>query len=94
MIGAAHKEYFEKIAYNLFRIRSEKKLTQEHLYFLCNVERSKISRIEHAKEDFILSTILNLATALEVDLKELLDFTVTIPQKFRKSHLTPKKKKK
>lgn len=67
-----HKEHYQVIGNNLRRIRLEKGLSQQDLANRCDVERAKISRIENATEDFMLSTLLELASALEVSLSELM----------------------
>lgn len=67
-----HKEHYQVIGNNLRRIRLEKGLSQQDLANRCDVERAKISRIENAAEDFMLSTLLELATALDVHLTELI----------------------
>lgn len=61
-----HKEQFKIIGANLRKIRDEKGFSQQDLANRCDVERAKISRIENATEDFLLSTLLELASALEV----------------------------
>lgn len=67
-----HKEHYQVIGNNLRRIRLEKGLSQQDLANRCDVERAKISRIENATEDFMLSTLLELTSALEVSLSELM----------------------
>ena len=67
-----HKEHYQVIGNNLRNIRLEKGLSQQDLANRCDVERAKISRIENATEDFMLSTLLELATALEVNIDELI----------------------
>jgi transcriptional regulator with XRE-family HTH domain len=68
-----HKEHYQVIGNNLRRIRLEKGLSQQHLANRCDVERAKISRIENASEDFMLSTLLELAFALEVNIAQLIE---------------------
>ena len=51
--------------------RKEKKLSQLDLASLCNMERSNLSRIESGKSNLTLQTMVSIAMALEVDLKEL-----------------------
>jgi len=68
-----YQEHYKIIGANLRRIRTDKGLSQEDLANKCNVERSKISRIENASEDFMFSTLLRIADALEVNVKILLE---------------------
>lgn len=46
-------------------------LTQKELADKFSGDRSKISDIENGKEDFMLSTLLDIAEGLNVDLKKL-----------------------
>ncbi|HEY0056941.1 MAG TPA: helix-turn-helix transcriptional regulator [Pedobacter sp.] len=69
-----HKEHYQLIGNNLRRIRLEKGLSQQDLANRCDVERAKISRIENASEDFMLSTLLELSIALEVPIDKLVKF--------------------
>jgi transcriptional regulator with XRE-family HTH domain len=52
--------------------RKEKKLSQLDLASLCNMERSNLSRIESGKSNLTLQTMVSIATALEVEVRELL----------------------
>jgi len=67
-----HKNQFEIIGTNLRRIRDQKGFSQQDLANRCDVDRAKISRIENATEDFFFSTLIEIASALEVDLSDLL----------------------
>ena len=68
-----HKEQFKIIGANLRKIRDEKGFSQQDLSNRCDVERAKISRIENATEDFLLSTLLELASALGINPADLFD---------------------
>lgn len=59
---------------NLQKIRNEKKLSLRTLASYCDLDDSKISKIENGKLNVQLSTIIELARGLSVDPKELLDF--------------------
>lgn len=69
------KEYFILLGKNLQRLRKQKKWSQQQLANECDVDRAKISDIERANEDFHFNTILELCIALNIEPKELLDFT-------------------
>ena len=45
------------------------------LAYMVNVEYSQISRIEHGKINTSLSMVYELALALEIEVKELFDFS-------------------
>jgi len=67
-----HREFFVAIGENLRAIRKQKGFSQQDIANRCDVDRAKISSIETAKEDFVLTTLLEIADALEVDVQELL----------------------
>lgn len=58
----------------LRKLREERNLGLRGLAARCNVDHAKISDIENGKEDFMFSTLIELAKGLEVQPKELLDF--------------------
>ncbi len=65
-------EIYARIGKNIKKRRSELKLTQDQLAKRTSkIDRAKISDIENAKEDFMFSTLLELANALEIDVEEL-----------------------
>jgi len=52
--------------------RKEKNISQEKLALLCNLDRSYMGRIERGEVNVTLERLYELASALEVDVKELL----------------------
>ena len=50
----------------------EKKITQEALALQCGIDRSYIGRIERGEVNLTVEKLYEIATALEVDMKELL----------------------
>jgi len=69
---ADHEKYFKIIGKNVKRVRTEQGLSQQKLADKCDkVDRSKISDIENAKEDFMLSTLLEICEALSVNVTEI-----------------------
>lgn len=52
--------------------RKEKKFTQEALALQCGIDRSYIGRIERGEVNLTVEKLYEIATALEVDMKELL----------------------
>lgn len=68
-----NKEYLQKFAKHLKKLRKEKGLTQDD--FDCEeISRSMISLVEIAKTDITLSKIKTIADKLGVQPKDLLDF--------------------
>ena len=68
-----NKEYLQKFANNLKKLRKERKLTQEDLESE-NVSRSMISLVELVRSDLTISTAKAIADSLGVQVKELFDF--------------------
>lgn len=67
-----HIEIYSRIGKNIRNRRLELKLTQEQLAKKTSkVDRSKISDMENGKEDYMLSTLLELANGLNIDIEEL-----------------------
>ena len=66
-----HKETFKIIGLNVKKDRKEAKLTQQNLGDRAMGDRAKISDIENGKENFMLSTLLDIAEGLNIDVKKL-----------------------
>lgn len=72
-MNSNNNEIYVIIGANLKRFRKEMKLSQQDLANKCDkVDRAKISDIENIKEDFMLSTILDISNALGKTLKEMI----------------------
>ncbi|MEN8358796.1 helix-turn-helix transcriptional regulator [Acinetobacter towneri] len=52
--------------------RTEKKISQESLALLCGIDRSYLGRIERGEVNLTVEKLYEIASALEVDMKELL----------------------
>lgn len=63
----------EIFAGNLQRERKRLELSQEALGFRCGLNMSEISRLERARRDPRLATIVKLANALGIPPSQLLD---------------------
>lgn len=68
------KEYLQKFAKNLKKIRKQKGLTQDDLAVSDKISRSMISLIEIAKTDVTVSKVKLIADTLKVKPKDLFDF--------------------
>lgn len=69
-----NKEFLQKFAKNLKRIRKEKGLKQDDFLAINGISRSMIAMAETAKTDITLSKLKIIADVLNVEPKELLDF--------------------
>jgi HTH-type transcriptional regulator/antitoxin HipB len=63
----------EIIGKEIKRIRRIKKISQTQLGVLIGVERSQIAKIENAKKDTRISTVVRVFKALEVKVKFVLE---------------------
>ena len=69
-----NKEYLQKFAKNLKKIRKEKGLTQDDLAQSDKISRSMISLIEIARTDITISKVKIIADTLGIHPKTLFDF--------------------
>lgn len=69
------KEFLQKFARNLKRIRKEKGIKQDDFLATEGISRSLIAMVETAKSDITLSKLKIIADVLSVEPKELLDFS-------------------
>lgn len=60
-------------AQKLIKLRKERKLSQEKLALLCNVDRTHIGRIERLERTPGLEILDKIAIGLKIPLKELMD---------------------
>ena len=76
MASIKHKDldYLKVVGSNITRIRKKKGLTTKELGYLCDIEKSNLIPIEKGRINVTLSTLVKIATALEVDLKDLFTF--------------------
>lgn len=79
LLTALKSSYYdiqEKFGSNLKRIRESNGLSLRDLSSKCNLDDSKISKIENGRFNIQLSTIIELAKGLELEPKELLNFKI------------------
>lgn len=68
------KEYLIKFGENLKKIREAAGYTQRSLASNCKIDHSDISKMEKGDKNVTILTILELANALGVKPRKLLDF--------------------
>lgn len=61
------------IGLNINRIRKEKRMTQEDLCGMTELDRSHLSEIENGKMNITVRTLSKIAQGLGVSLKDLID---------------------
>ncbi len=69
-----NKEYLQKFANNLRKIRKAKGIKQDDFLNVAGISRSTIAMVETCKTDITLSKIKIIADALDIPPKDLLDF--------------------
>ena len=68
------KEFLQKFANNLKKIRKQKGIKQDDFLNIEGISRSMISMVEIAKTDITLTKLKIIADVLKVSPKDLLDF--------------------
>ncbi len=68
------KEYLQKFANNLKKIRKEKGIKQDDFLNVDGISRSLVSMVETVKSDITLSKLKIIADVIGVEPKDLLDF--------------------
>lgn len=64
---------YKRIGSNIKKYRKRAKLTQEQLADKSTkLDRAKISDMENGKEDFMFSTLLEIANGLNIDVEKLI----------------------
>jgi len=69
-----NKEYLQKFANNLKKIRKAKGIKQDDFLQVEGISRSLISMVETVKSDITLTKLKIIADVLGVEPKDLLDF--------------------
>ena len=72
MIRQSDKTNLKKLGANIKRLRETKNLSLRELSYECDIDNSKISKIEKGQINITFTTILQIAKALEVNPSDLL----------------------
>lgn len=75
MISELDKDVLLLFGKNLKALRLAKKLTYRQMALRCNVDYGDIQKIESGKVNITILTLIELAKALELPPKDLLDIT-------------------
>ncbi len=73
LIRDSDKKYLKILGANIKRLRESKDLSLRQLSYACNIDNSKIAKIEKGQVNITFTTLLQLATALEIHPSELLN---------------------
>lgn len=72
MIRQSDKANLKKLGAQIKKLREAKKLSLRELSYACDIDNSKISKIEKGQINITFTTMLQLAKALETEPSELL----------------------
>ena len=68
------KEYLILLGNHIRQIRLSKKISQTEIAYRCGFDKSNYNTIEAGKRNPTITTLLKIASALEVSLEEILIF--------------------
>lgn len=69
-------DYIIRLGISIRQIREQKELSQQNLADICNIPKTTIGRIERAEINTTIKTFVKIANALEIEPKDLLNFSV------------------
>jgi len=69
----SEETFLINLGIHIRQLREKKNLSQENLAHDCNIPKSQIARIELAKINTTVKTLIKIANALDVEPKELFD---------------------
>ncbi|MEO6508798.1 MAG: helix-turn-helix transcriptional regulator [Patescibacteria group bacterium] len=73
MVRENNKKYLKILGANIKRLRETKNLSLRELSYACDIDNSKISKIEKGQINITFTTLLQLANALEIHPSEILN---------------------
>jgi transcriptional regulator with XRE-family HTH domain len=73
-MDVSEDRFLQEVGLLIKKLREQKGLSQEDLANDCNIPKSQIGRIERAEINTTLKTFYKIATALQVNPVDLLDF--------------------
>ncbi len=78
MITPGDKKSLLTFGENLRRLRKEKGMSLREMSYACSIDNSKIAKIEKGQINITLTTLLQLAQALELPASALLDYAPAV----------------
>ena len=70
----SEETFIANLGIHIRQLREKKGLSQQALADDCDIPKNQIGRIERAEINTGIRTLIRIANALDIDLKELLDF--------------------
>ena len=71
-MGVVYEEEVSYISYRIRELRRERRLTVQELAYRCDMERSKLSRIEAGRTNLTVKTMCIICNALSVSLRDVI----------------------
>lgn len=72
----SEETFITNLGTHIRQLRESKNLSQQDLANDCNIPKSQVARIERAKINTTVRTLIKIANALEIEPKELLNFQI------------------
>jgi len=73
-MNISEETFLVNLGIHVRQLRDKKGLSQQALADDCNITKSQIARLEVAKVNTGIKTLVKIANALDIEPKELLDF--------------------
>ncbi|QEE50334.1 helix-turn-helix transcriptional regulator [Flavobacterium alkalisoli] len=73
-MNISEEKYLIELGNKIKHFREENNLSQEDLANDCNIPKSQIGRIERAEINTTIRTLIKIASALNIPVKDLIDF--------------------
>ena len=70
----SEETFIANLGIHIRQLREKKNLSQQDLADDCGIPKPQIARIERAKINTTVKTLVKIANALDIEPKELLDF--------------------
>lgn len=75
-MNISEESYILYLGIHIIQLREKKNMSQQDLSNDSGVTKSQIARIERAQINTTIKTLIKIANALEIETKELLNFSV------------------
>ena len=72
----SEEDFIINLGIHIRQLREKKNLSQQDLANDCSIPKAQIGRIERAKINTTVRTLIKIANALEIEPKELFNFTI------------------
>jgi len=72
----SEETFIANLGIHIRQLREKKNMSQQDLADDCAIPKSQIARIERAKINTTVKTLVKIANALDIEPKELFDFSI------------------